>query len=113
MVFPDDSELAEPVNQTSDHTPPVAPDVQPNPAIRPELDNPVPEIRRSTRIRRAPDRYGQWDYSFGEEGLIVNSNNNIEPRSLFEAINSSESSEWKLAMERELTLLINIKYLNK
>ena len=76
--------------------------MQPNPVVRPELDNPVPEIRRSTRVRRTPDRYGDWDYSFGEEGLIVNSNNNIEPRSLFEAINSSESSEWKLAMEREL-----------
>ena len=45
-VFPEDSELAEPINQTPDHTPPVAPDVQPNPAIRPELVHPEPEIRR-------------------------------------------------------------------
>ena len=71
VVFPDESELAEPVNQTPDHNLPVAPIVQPNPAPRPELDNPVPEPRRSTRVRRPPDRYGDWDYSLGEDGLSL------------------------------------------
>lgn len=53
-----------------------------------------PELRRSTRTRNAPDRFGEWVYSC--TGKIN------EPSNVNEALTGPESVLWKKAMEDEL-----------
>ena len=81
------------------------PEVQ-NPEVPPVIP-PEANIHKSTRQRKAPIRYGNWDYNYNstdEDSLIceMNSSQYNEPRTVNEAMNGSESPQWKLAMEREL-----------
>ena len=64
------------------------------------VNEPVNSIRKSVRNRKEPDRFGEWAY-------IASDNN--DPKTVDEALKSSESKFWKQAMERELKALSDNK----
>ena len=53
-----------------------------------------PEIRRSNREIHCPDRYGVWIYNVNEQER--------EPMTVKEALDSSEKDKWRYAMQKEI-----------
>ena len=63
----------------------------------PYVDEPEPEpASRPTRDRKAPERYGEWVYL---------SRSSVEPTSVSEAMNGSNSDKWSDAMSEEMESL--------
>ena len=76
----DDSEVSEPVT-------PLVPPV--------EFTN--PPVRKSSRIKNAPDRLGEW----------TNITNSIfEPENYSNAVSCSDKLKWQKAMDNEISLMI-------
>lgn len=61
------------------------------------------ELRRSSRIKKIPARYGDKSQVYC---IYVNYVSADSPASYNEAINSNESKKWKKAMNREIDCLI-------
>jgi len=58
-------------------------------------------IRRSTRVRREPDRYGEWLYTCNSDS--------VDPKTIKEALARTDSSEWQMAMQKEFDAITNNK----
>ena len=50
-------------------------------------DSEIPDVQRSTRERRTPDRLGEW--------VTIASNDTDEPTTVHEALSSSNSENWR------------------
>ena len=62
------------------------------------------QIRRSERERHQPNRYGEWCYS------VISSY--VEPKTVAEALKSSDSANWSEAMKCEMTSMNRNKVWN-
>jgi hypothetical protein len=92
---------------SSDHT--TEEEHDPEPHVEPQEASPQ-EVRRSTRERRQPDRYGYSPERFNYSMLNVNCAYALltdvdEPRTVKEAINMPDSNSWLLAMKDEMKSL--------
>ena len=64
-------------------------------------------LRKSTRVRNQPERYGEWiEDDLMNEILYANSANTTEPTTYEEAVESPESEKWKKAMQSEYDSLM-------
>ena len=64
-------------------------------------------LRKSTRVRNQPERYGEWiEDDLMNEILYANSAHTTEPTTYKEAVESPESEKWKKAMQSEYDSLM-------
>ena len=70
-------------------------------------ENQEQDIRKSSRFRQQPERYGEWlEDDVLNEILYANSANTTEPTTYKEAVESPENEKWKTAMQSEYDSLM-------
>ena len=70
-------------------------------------ENQEQDIRKSSRVRQQPERYGEWlEDDVLNEILYANSANTTEPTTYKEAVESPENEKWKTAMQSEYDSLM-------
>ena len=65
-----------------------------------------PDLRRSTRQRRMPARYSDYELLYSEEAnpqILIS--NQVEPANFRDACKSTDKNQWMIAMEEEMNSL--------